>query len=146
MGPPQGKKKAARVGPISTVILAREWIITDWKLCHGSHGFRITTSEQPTWLQIPCHLDRFQKSIPVTAKWLSSISKGPAVSKEHKNHFSGMNRLLDAFNVAWDSHESEAAVQLLCPNQLRGERGLVQEQLLYRNVKRFEEGSYLNLI
>ena len=38
MGPPQGKR-APRMGPISIVIFAREGTITDWKQCHGSHGF-----------------------------------------------------------------------------------------------------------
>ena len=36
---PALKKRAPRVGPISIVIVERERIITDWKQCHGSHGF-----------------------------------------------------------------------------------------------------------
>ena len=39
MGPPQGKR-APRVGPICIVTRARERTITDWKQCHGGHGFR----------------------------------------------------------------------------------------------------------
>ena len=38
MGPPQGKR-APKVGLIRTVIRAREGSFTDWKQCHGSHGF-----------------------------------------------------------------------------------------------------------
>ena len=38
MGPPQGKR-APRAGHTCIVILAREWTITDWKQCHGCHGF-----------------------------------------------------------------------------------------------------------
>jgi len=33
--------EAPRVRPVSIVILAREWTITDWKQCHGSHGFHM---------------------------------------------------------------------------------------------------------
>ena len=56
MGPPQGKR-APRVGPISIAILARERTTTDWKQCHGSHGFHTTRtlrmdacSKEPPWL------------------------------------------------------------------------------------------------